>query len=244
MGKLKAEITYNHRQKTDIPLATVQTILAEVELSNYEESLQEESSQEVIEIDQDSQDEDDYSNIGDDFGNYLQEWIGMLEDEKKAFEELEEIDDDENDNITHPAINLDAKWELLSIFKELNFLYNNYDIINNKIINIIINSTVQTILAEVELSNYEESLQEESSQEVIEIDQDSQDEDDYSNIGDDFGNYLQEWIGMLEDEKKAFEELEEIDDDENDNITHPAINLDAKWELLSIFKELNFLYNN
>ncbi|RHZ73021.1 hypothetical protein Glove_235g31 [Diversispora epigaea] len=74
--KLRAEITYNHRQKTDIPLATIQTILAEVELSNYEESLQKES---------------------------------MLEDEKKAFKELEEIDDDENDNITHPAINLDAK---------------------------------------------------------------------------------------------------------------------------------------
>ncbi|RHZ45007.1 hypothetical protein Glove_700g11 [Diversispora epigaea] len=105
-------------------LATVQTILAEVELSNYEESLQEESSQEVIEIDQDSQNEDDYSNT-DDFGNYLQEWIGMLEDEKKAFEELEKIDDDENDNITHPAINLDTKWKLLSIFKELDFLYNN-----------------------------------------------------------------------------------------------------------------------
>lgn len=125
MSKLRAEITYNHRRKTDIPLATVQTILAEVELSNYEESLQEESSQEVIEIDQDFQDEDDYSDIGDDFGNYLQEWIDMLEDEKKAFEELEEIDDDENDNITHPAINLNAKWELLSIFKELDFLYNN-----------------------------------------------------------------------------------------------------------------------
>ncbi|RHZ62754.1 hypothetical protein Glove_335g2 [Diversispora epigaea] len=32
-----------------------------------------ESSQEVIEIDQDFQDEDDYNNIGDDFRNYLQE---------------------------------------------------------------------------------------------------------------------------------------------------------------------------
>ncbi|RHZ76849.1 hypothetical protein Glove_188g5 [Diversispora epigaea] len=45
-------------------------------------------------------------------------------------------------------------------------------------------------------------------------------------------------ISMLEDESKGFDELDEIDDEEVENITHPAINLNAKWKLLSIFKEL------
>jgi len=46
---------------------------------------------------------------------------------------------------------------------------------------------------------------------------------------------------MLEDERKGFDELDEVDD-EAENITYPAINLNAKWELLSIFNKLDFPY--
>ncbi|CAG8464166.1 1900_t:CDS:2 [Scutellospora calospora] len=53
-----------------------------------------------------------------------------------------------------------------------------------------------------------------------------------------------ESIEILEDEKQRFED-EEIDDDYIDNkelsinnITHPAVDTNAKWELVTLFKRL------
>ncbi|CAG8715380.1 19030_t:CDS:2, partial [Gigaspora rosea] len=61
-----------------------------------------------------------------------------------------------------------------------------------------------------------------------------------------FDNYLQEWLDMLEEKKWRFDkkEVEKYDDNEFDefsanNITHPAIDTNAKWELVFLFKTLD-----
>ena len=47
---------------------------------------------------------------------------------------------------------------------------------------------------------------------------------------------------MLEEETLKFqnEEFETNNELDADNITHPAINSDAKWQLESLFKKLEF----
>ncbi|RHZ77148.1 hypothetical protein Glove_185g69 [Diversispora epigaea] len=138
MNKLRADITYNHRRQEKTPIVTVQTIISELESLKYNETLQDNTIDntinntidntdltdnenfEVIDSSQESEEEIDEDTNSGDFGNYLQEWISMLEDEKEAFIDLEENENEELENIIHPAINSNAKWELLSLFKELN----------------------------------------------------------------------------------------------------------------------------
>ncbi|RHZ86903.1 hypothetical protein Glove_42g65 [Diversispora epigaea] len=138
MSKLRADITYNHRRQEKTPIVTVQTIISELESLKYNETLQDNTIDntinntidnidltdnenfEVIDSSQESEEEIDEDTNSGDFGNYLQEWISMLEDEKEAFIDLEENENEELENIIHPAINSNAKWELLSLFKELN----------------------------------------------------------------------------------------------------------------------------
>ena len=63
--------------------------------------------------------------------------------------------------------------------------------------------------------------------------------EDSNNLEEEFGKYLKGWAKMLEDE--IFSDFDNNDDDEivsiND-IIHPAIDPDAKWDLESLFKEL------
>ncbi len=63
--------------------------------------------------------------------------------------------------------------------------------------------------------------------------------EDSNNLEEEFGKYLEGWVEMLED--KIFSDFDNDDDDEivsvND-IIHPAIDPDAKWNLRSLFKEL------
>ncbi|RHZ82237.1 hypothetical protein Glove_110g32 [Diversispora epigaea] len=138
MSKLRADITYNHRRQEKTPIVTVQTIIAELESLKYNETLQDNTIDntinntidntdltdnenfEVIDSSQESEEEIDEDTNSGDFGNYLQEWISMLEDETETFIDLEENENEELENIIHPAINANAKWELLSLFKELN----------------------------------------------------------------------------------------------------------------------------
>ncbi|RHZ87208.1 hypothetical protein Glove_39g8 [Diversispora epigaea] len=128
MSKLRADITYNHQLQKKVLEITTQTIISEIELSrcyetkqiitdenNEDEQTNEQDDEEIPiyesqnsfnseEINEEIEitNIEENNNLEDDFGNYLQEWINMLEEEKKSMEELEEIDDDEAENITHP----------------------------------------------------------------------------------------------------------------------------------------------
>ncbi|GET62807.1 ribonuclease H-like domain-containing protein [Rhizophagus irregularis DAOM 181602=DAOM 197198] len=62
-------------------------------------------------------------------------------------------------------------------------------------------------------------------------------------LKNEFGDYLQKWAEMLEEEANKNEEYETDELDifiETNKITHPVIDSDAKWKLKSIFKELEF----
>ena len=59
----------------------------------------------------------------------------------------------------------------------------------------------------------------------------------------DFNEYLQGWAEMLEEERQGtFEEGNELYEDEItsvtlDHVSHPAVDINAKWELKTLFKE-------
>ena len=63
-----------------------------------------------------------------------------------------------------------------------------------------------------------------------------------SNIEEDFGSYLQGWTDLLEEERQRFirEDIEENENEEIliENMVHPAVDTNAKWKLISLFKEL------
>ena len=133
MSKLRADITYSHRLQSNISLPTVQTIISEVESFKHNKITQEETENENTNSSDNSQiienelneETEVFVDSEEDFGNYLQGWADMLEEEKKGFdnENFEEISENdvflELENITHPAIDINAKWELASLFKEL-----------------------------------------------------------------------------------------------------------------------------
>ncbi|CAG8506813.1 8729_t:CDS:2, partial [Scutellospora calospora] len=129
--------TYNdifEQQSTDIdPVEQtnieISTLVSENKLSFSEDVEIEESSEnvEMEEIDEFSDEEFDNELTDDEenFDTFLQEWLNMLEEERLRFEEEymegEYVDEDEFsiNNIVHPAIDANAKWELATLFKEL-----------------------------------------------------------------------------------------------------------------------------
>ncbi|CAG8736018.1 25970_t:CDS:1 [Gigaspora margarita] len=59
----------------------------------------------------------------------------------------------------------------------------------------------------------------------------------------DYNDYLQEWMDMLEEERQRFDDNdfgEEYEDEDKllINDTHPAVDVNAKWELVTLFKKL------
>ncbi|HXS59824.1 MAG TPA: hypothetical protein VN703_03320, partial [Candidatus Sulfopaludibacter sp.] len=80
----------------------------------------------------------------------------------------------------------------------------------------------------------------EKNNEIL-IEEDSDDETDQINIENEFGEYLQGWSDMLNEE-----ELANGDDDSDDtvnNIIHPAVDINAKWMLETLFKnDFNLLF--
>ena len=61
-------------------------------------------------------------------------------------------------------------------------------------------------------------------------------------LENEFGNYLQGWAEMLEEETLKFQneedEINEVNEITVSDITHPAVDPNAKWDLNSLFKEL------
>ncbi|RHZ49867.1 hypothetical protein Glove_510g26 [Diversispora epigaea] len=90
-------------------------------------------------------------------------------------EELEEIDDDEAENITHPAIDLNAKWKLSTLF-------------NNKIKIPLHEQTDEQDDEEIPIYESQNSFNSEKINKEIEI----TNIEENNNLEDDFGNYLQE----------------------------------------------------
>ncbi|CAG8723732.1 23043_t:CDS:1 [Gigaspora rosea] len=100
----------------------------------------------------------------------------------------------------------------------------------------LINNDEIPILDSVNSSNFLEAVDEESlgKEKINEIDELSDDKEENMNT-ENFDNYLQEWLDMLEEEKRQFdkEEVEKYNDDEFDEfsaneITYPAIDTNAK----------------
>ena len=139
MSKLWADITYSHRLQTKVSLSTAQTIISEVEFlkqnkitqektpinidddeiiqKNITNSLDNQTVEEKLnekELDEEELDEET-DNLENDFGNFLQGWADILEEEKEGFnnEEFEEINENdiflELQNITYPAIDTNTK---------------------------------------------------------------------------------------------------------------------------------------
>ena len=141
MSKLRADILYSNRFHSYNSYLTMDSYL---ENENFQESyIQSES--EVFEVLSDSEGIDDPVSMeennesGDEtiegsddetesnfleieFNEYLQGWAEMLEEEERTIleEEREELIDDHIvtiDNTIHPAIDLNGKWKLETLFK-------------------------------------------------------------------------------------------------------------------------------
>ena|SRR5829696_68582 len=128
MSKLRAEITYNHRlhnnslftESTTEPINTDDTDQDPVNLDNPVDDLVPAEENYSEESDDDEADEPQLEN---EFGEYLQGWIEMLDEEKNAeFDENSDENTEDNNmvnvhDITHPAIDTSAKWALETLFK-------------------------------------------------------------------------------------------------------------------------------
>lgn len=128
MSKLRADITWKHRKNSDSSILTPLSIASrnEEENNNSEKDAEknlviiDDSSKEGEEKDdeEDEDEDDDDDDLEKEFNNYLQGWSDMLKEETYEFEENETVD-----GILHPAIDPNAKWNLSSLFKELEFLF-------------------------------------------------------------------------------------------------------------------------
>ena len=146
MSKLRAAITWEHRRKLNSVELSPPGFLEDIEdqnqtnINNEENQELEETEeiQESNEIEQESEDfgdltlnEDcdndespDSSSLEADFGQFLDVWVEIL---VKKTEEFTDIEEEENNkmfsseigNITHPAVDSNAKWDLDTLFNEL-----------------------------------------------------------------------------------------------------------------------------
>jgi|ERR1044072_4394096 hypothetical protein len=124
MSKLRADITWKHRINSDINISPSLKILENIGEENIEEEIEKnaENEKNLDNEKEDEEEEEDLTNLEDELGNYLQGWAEMLEEETLKFQNDEfEINNLDVNSITHPAINPNAKWQLESLFKELEF---------------------------------------------------------------------------------------------------------------------------
>src|SRR5437763_15323816 len=125
MSKLRADITWKHRVNSNSPISTPINIITDIEDQiNDEENLDENPNENPEENPEDEEEEEDLANLEKEFGNYLQGWAEMLEEETLRFQndednEFDELNEIIVNDITHPAIDPNAKWNLDSLFKEL-----------------------------------------------------------------------------------------------------------------------------
>ena len=120
MSKLRADITWNHCVNSNSSITTSLNIITDVEDQINDPNENPENEEEEEEDNND----DDSTNLEKEFGNYLQGWAEMLEEETLKFQndeidEIEELNEITVNDVIHPAIDPNAKWNLDSLFKEL-----------------------------------------------------------------------------------------------------------------------------
>ncbi|UZO25805.1 uncharacterized protein OCT59_018064 [Rhizophagus irregularis] len=129
MSKLRADITYSHRLHNN--LTSIEPTL-DIDDTNKTDVNQNPSSLEnskdndpvgILEdssepIGEDSDEETTKLPLENDFGEYLQGWAEMLEEEENVGfdEESSEENDISLDDVTHPANDTNAKWPLAILF--------------------------------------------------------------------------------------------------------------------------------
>jgi hypothetical protein len=137
MSKLRADITYSHRLKSN---DTSEFTMSDIDINELFINQNREnnnttddvntSTRKNNEIDEESDDEIDQTDTENEFNNYLQGWEDMLKEEELADYEEDDIDSNDSDNsnnlgrnsnivdnIIHPAIDTNAKWILTTLFK-------------------------------------------------------------------------------------------------------------------------------
>ncbi|CAB4424904.1 unnamed protein product [Rhizophagus irregularis] len=135
MSKLRADITYSHRLYNN-PLITESIIDADDSNVNQDpgnlDSINNPADNLVPAEENNSEGSDDEADEADElqleneFGEYLQGWVEMLDEEKNAEsnENSDENDDNTNNStvnihdVTHPAVDANAKWVLKTLFKD------------------------------------------------------------------------------------------------------------------------------
>ncbi|PKC54134.1 hypothetical protein RhiirA1_477901 [Rhizophagus irregularis] len=121
MSKLRADITWKHHINSDSSILTSLSII--ITCNEEENNNEKEVEENLVIIKEEEEEEEDLEKK---FNNYLQGWSEMLEEETYEFEENENENDIMHitvDDILHPAIDPNAKWNLNSFFKELEFLF-------------------------------------------------------------------------------------------------------------------------
>lgn len=130
MSKLRADITYSHRLHNN-SMSVDRTITLNIDNAN--ETNQNSGNLNGLEnsrdndpvvnleadpeqVEEGSDDENTESQLENAFGEYLQGWADMLEEEENAEIPDNEKSDTPLDDITHPANDADAKWGLLTLF--------------------------------------------------------------------------------------------------------------------------------
>src|ERR1044072_5428734 len=111
MAQLRADIHQPEKLKVNIALPIIE--------SDEREIINVESQEDIERVLEDSQ--DDYITSEQDWKNRLDEWNELLIEEERAqnlaiTEEPLESDNDLLNSYTHPAIDIDAKWDLRDIF--------------------------------------------------------------------------------------------------------------------------------
>ena len=129
MSKLRADITWNRRVNSNSSISNPINIITDIEKDqmnddeNFKKNI-ENIEDFILNEELDIDDESDSIGLENEFNNYLYGWTEILEEENFRFQnEDNEIDDFEMDDliddIIHPAIDPNAKWNLESLFKDL-----------------------------------------------------------------------------------------------------------------------------
>ncbi len=116
MSKLRADITWNNRSKSSSPTP----LNSAVDIDDNNENVRETKNVENSSSKEESE-EEDLTNLEDEFDKYLEGWAEMLEEE--FFNDFDTPNEEDEivpiNDTTHPAVDPSAKWDLRSLFKEL-----------------------------------------------------------------------------------------------------------------------------
>ncbi len=123
MSKLRADITYSHHFFTsEIILDIDKSFNNQVRNNNLDDLIEEDhksliKNNEILTEELDNK--TDELNLENEFCEYLQDWADILEEEYIVNDEFDNEFNEDNviDDIEHPATDTNAKWELITLFK-------------------------------------------------------------------------------------------------------------------------------